>query len=151
MMELELNKFKIFYKKKKVFVFFCILLLILSFFYNYTNILGHNWFKHPDETGTYLMGKHLYETGNLEMEADLNNKFNTSAFTPSALFYNGEYIVPLKAYGIYFLNAYSFLIGPNGPFYLIPLISLLSVIFLYLIIRDLFNEKVAFFSCVFWG
>lgn len=150
-MGLKLKQFKAFYKQRKFFIFLCLLLLISAFFYNYTNIWGHNWFKHPDETGTYLMGKHLYETGNLEMEADLNNKFKTSAFTPAALFYNGKKIVPLKAYGVYFLNALGFSMGQNGPFYLITLMALLSTVFLYLIVSNLFNEKIASLSCTFWS
>lgn len=86
------------------------MLIDIGIFYNYTNIWGHNWFKHPDETGMYLMGKHLYETGNLEMEADLNNKFNASAFTPQLYFIMERKLYHLKRMG-YFLNALVFSMG----------------------------------------
>jgi hypothetical protein len=97
------------------------------------------------------MGKHLFKTRTLEMNADLNNRFKTATFTPSGLFYNGKKIVPFKAYGIYFFSSLSFVFGKNGPFCLITLTTITGILFSYLLVRNLLNEKTALLTCFFFG
>lgn len=122
--------------------------LILS---NYTTLFYQNWFQHPDETGTYILSKALFYQGTFEIESNLNTKYNTHVFTPGDLYFNGNKDVPRKSVGIYFITALGFLLGTNGPFIIIAITSCLSVLFLYLFVKELLDKDTALLSCIFWA
>src|SRR5258706_3118725 len=118
---------------------------------NFTTIFYQNWFQHPDETGTYILGRELFKNGTLELNSNLNNKYHTNVFTPGDLYYNGIKDVPRKSVGIYLIAALGFLLGSNGPFVIITITSSLSILFLYLFVRELVDRDTALLSCIFWA
>ncbi len=118
---------------------------------NYINIFGNNWFKHPDETGFYLLGKELYYNHSLIKPVSFNQTFKVESFTPAGLFYNGNGAVPGMAYGIYFLIAIGFIGGLSGPFFIPPLFAILNIVIVYLIIKKIFNRRNALLVSLIWG
>ncbi len=129
-----------------------IAILLISFFLcNYINIFGTNWFKHPDETGYYVLAKELYVNHRLFIEIPLNTSLQTNSFTPAGLFYNGKFAVPSMAYGMYFFTALGFWLGNNGPFFIPPIFALISIVATYLIVNKLFDKNTAILSASLWG
>src|SRR5258706_13238264 len=86
----------------------------------------------------------------LDLNFNLNNKYHTNVFTPWDLYYNCIKDVPRKSVGIYLIAALGFLLGSNGPFVIITITSSLSILFLYLFVRELVDRDTALLSCFFW-
>jgi hypothetical protein len=119
-------------------------ILIFSFIlFNYTNIATSNWVVHPDDHEAFLIGKNLSESGHLTIEEPLNYLFNDPVFTPSGAKWDGRKVVPVRAYGLYFLNALGFLVSDWLPFFMIPIMGLLGMVFFYKLMSMIFDEKKA--------
>ncbi|MCG2796511.1 MAG: glycosyltransferase family 39 protein [Actinomycetia bacterium] len=121
-----------------------VLLLMVSFLLmNYTNLRTENWVLHPDDYEAFVIGHNLKETGRLSVDVPLNDMFEYPLFTPSGATYSGGKVVPTRAYGFYFICALGFFLGEHGPFYLIPLLGLICILFLYKLVSLVMDEKKA--------
>jgi hypothetical protein len=136
---------------KKIFLYIALILpfIILFVICNFINIHRSNWFFHPDERDVYVFSQQLYRHGNLVI--DKQSSINPAYTTPDGSTENNGKILPGRSYGIYILLAPFFLLGSSGPFYAIPIFGLLTLLFLFLITKQLFNYKVAYISILLLG
>lgn len=119
------------------------LLLVSFLLMNYTNLRGGNWSIHPDDHEAYLIGRNLKETGSLTVSIPLNEVLEEPLFTPAGTTFSKGRVVPTRAYGLFFVCAIGMFLGEQGPFYLIPLFGLVLLIFLYMLVALVMDEKKA--------
>jgi hypothetical protein len=129
--------------KKPLFVIGTILLLGFIFLYNYITITSGNWFLHPDERDVYTVSQSLYEKHSLIQHQSLNSFFPDNIFTPEGSTSKGDDILPGRSIGIYVLLAPFYSLGSKVPFLIIPICGLISLSFIYLILRRSYNDRVA--------
>jgi hypothetical protein len=117
-----------------------ILILIIlssSLLYNYSNISGENWFMHPDDHSDYLFTEALVNNGSVKIDPFLGSE---DFVFESGILKDGK-IVPLKPVGFFYLNSVFFIINKNLFFFLSPLVSLFSIVLVFLICREFGEEK----------
>jgi len=141
--------------KKKELMFVLVLLLSLLLLYNQLNYSENRWTLHPDDHDAYIFSKVLIETGHLWYQSQLNIEYNTSIFIPSINNYvstdPNDSIKATRFPGLYFVVYLGNLFGYVGPFYFVSITGIMCVLFLYLIVRELYNHKVAMISSVIFG
>lgn len=128
-----------------------VVLIGAALVYNFTNLFAVNWFLHPDEHSYYVLGRHLFETGSLKMSDPRNQLFPIPVFTPAgAVPVRGE-AAPWQGYGMFLLVAASFVLGDRGPFYVVPCLGVVAVAALFLLARELFDQRVALLGTVLFA
>lgn len=145
----EVFKGKIVISSRKAAVIAVFLFAFILF--NYSNIFAFNWFVHPDDHEAYVIGKQIKENGTMTMDEPLNYIFDEPLFKPSGTTWNGEKVVPTRAFGIYFLTALGLFFGPKGPFFVIPLIGMMGLLYLYLALRMAYNQDIALLSVLLFS
>ncbi|MBU0963459.1 glycosyltransferase family 39 protein [Patescibacteria group bacterium] len=106
-------------------------------------------FTSPDETANYFFIELFANQGQLSYEEPLNVDVN-NVIKPRSMGVNGDNVVPGSFLGIILLyGLIAKIFGLKIVLYLTPLFSVISVIFFYLLIKEVFNKKVAFVSSVF--
>jgi Dolichyl-phosphate-mannose-protein mannosyltransferase len=137
--------------KKKQFLFYFLAILILGSFlylYNYLNI--HNSsdpliFNSPDETANYYFSELFANTSQLKQESELLNI--TNEIHPRSINGINNHLVPNSFIGIFLIyGSLAKIFGNWIIIYLTPLISIMGVLFFYLLIKEIFDKKVAIIS-----
>lgn len=104
--------------------------------YNATTIVTQgNGFKHPDETGTYVLGEKFLESGKFTYQSDLITRYGTEGFAPPGLPSENGRVEPFKAYGVYIFTAGGLLLGDAGPFVLVALAATAVGLLAYATVR----------------
>lgn len=145
-----MNSYKLFRYLKIVFISLLFISLFIS--YNINNIFYNNWFMHPDDHGDWIISENLFKNGRFTYKEPLNKIGEYQLFVPSGTKSNieGE-ILPSKSFGSYIFFSFGFLIGDLYPFFLISFFGILSILFFFLLTRELFGEKTAFISTFLLG
>jgi len=137
--------------KKKQYIFYFLAILILgSFFYLYNYLNIHNGsqpliFNSPDETANYFFTENFAENNDLQKESSLllinpDVKPRSIRTTNDQLVLNSFIGLPL-IYG-----SMAKILGTNIVIYLTSFMAIISVIFFYLFIKEIFNKKIALLS-----
>lgn len=139
--------------KKKQYVFYFLAILILgSFFYLYNYFNIHNSsqpliFNSPDETANYYFSELFTETSKLKQESSLLNISNE--IHPRSINGVNNHLVPNSFIGMFLIyGSIAKIFGTGIIIYLTPLIAILGVLFFYLLIKEIFDKKVAIISAL---
>ena len=132
--------------KVEIFLFFYFILILI--FYSWTTLTNSQSLIHVDDREIWLVSHNIYKNHNLTYEEPLNKFLEHKVFNTFETVFVDDKIVPRRALGIYFLVAFGFLFGENGPFFLISILGLACSIFFYLLTKNLFDKKIALLSTV---
>ena len=135
--------------KIEIFLFFYFILIFI--FYSWTTLTNSQSFLHVDDREIWVVSHNIYKNHSLTFEEPLHEYFDNKVFYTLDYALIGNKVVPRRSFGIYFLTAFGFLFGENGPFYLISILGLACSIFLYLFIKNLFDKKIALLSTVLFS
>ncbi|GAI32362.1 unnamed protein product, partial [marine sediment metagenome] len=135
--------------KVEVFLFFYFILIFI--FYSWTTLTNSQSFIHVDDREIWLVSHNIYKNHSLTYEEPLNKYLEHNVFNTFETVFVDNKIVPRRALGIYFLTASGFLFGENGPFFLISILGLTCSVFFYLLIKKLFDKKIALLSTVLFS
>lgn len=128
-----------------------ILLLALLFnYYTYVNSeVSYRVAESPDENLALIFSKLIAEDSSLVWHSDMNEKYNVSYFRPrnSIDIGGNNYIGPYV--GFQMLLATARLYGLLD--YIVPLAGCIGVLFLYLLVRNIFDEKTGIIAALLWG
>jgi hypothetical protein len=128
-----------------------ILLLALLFnYYTYVNSeVSYRVADSPDENLALIFSKLIAEDSSLVWHSEMNEKYNVSYFKPrnSIDIGGNNYIGPYVGFQMLLATArlYGFLD------YIVPLAGCIGVLFLYLLVRNIFDEKTAIIAALLWG
>ena len=132
--------------KVEIFLFFYFILMFI--FYSWTTLTNSQSLIHVDDREIWLVSHNIYKNHSLTYEEPLNKFLKHNVFNTFETVFVDNKIVPRRALGIYFLTAFGFLFGENGPFFLISILGLACSVFFYLLIKKLFDKKIALLSTV---
>jgi len=128
-----------------------ILLLALLFnYYTYVNSeVNYRVADSPDENLPLIFSKIIVEESSLVWHSEMNEKYNVSYFRPrnSIDIGGNNYIGPYI--GFQMLLATARLYGLLD--YIVPLAGCVGVLFLYLLVRNIFDDKTAIIAALIWG
>jgi hypothetical protein len=106
-------------------------------------------FNSPDETANYFFAKKLAETGEPFYTEDQNLRANDVIHPRSTKSIDGK-VVPTSFLGmIIFYGFIAKILGTWVIPFLTPLIAVIGVLFFYLFLKNIFEEKVAYLSSIF--
>ena len=137
-------------KKKKIIFYFLVILALASFFYLYNYLNIHNSsqpliFNSPDETANYYFSELFAETSELKQKSYLLNISNE--IHPRSINGINGHLVPNSFIGIFLIyGSIAKIFGTWIIIYLTPLIAIIGVLFFYLLIKEIFNKKIALIS-----
>ncbi len=137
--------------KKKQYIFYFLVILILGvffYFYNYLNIHNSSQpliFNSPDETANYYFSKTFATNGQLRTT---NNLLDISSqIHPRSISVYNNYLIPSSFTGISLIyGGLAKIFGIWIIIYLTPLISIIGLIFFYLLVKEIFDKKTALIS-----
>ncbi len=138
--------------KEKQYVFYFLTVIILGTFfclYNFLNINRnqHLIFNSPDETANYYFSEHFQENNNFRVPSEYINI--SSDVHPRSIKASGYYLMPSSFIGLPLIyGSIAKIFGDWIIVYLTPIFALIGVIFLYLLTKKLFNQKVATISAL---
>lgn len=148
---LLINNFRIYTLRHFTrFIFLIIFALMLYILYSFIPLLGGIWFMHPDERDVYSLSLNYFHTGRFYKIEPLNIQFK-ELFTPEGSKAISDRIVPGRSLGLFILLTPYYILGEAAPFFIIPIIGLLLVIISFLLIRKLFDSKIAFYASIFFS
>lgn len=127
-------------------IYLIVLFLFLFFACNYITITHHNWVVHPSEAEALFFSKEKYDIGTFTMERNVYGTLPDPVFVRSFGVFIDNKIVPRIAYGIIFISTIGQIFGIECPFFLCSVLNLIGLLFLYLLIRNVYNKKIACFS-----
>lgn len=137
--------------KDKLSAIALILLLVLLFnYYIYVNSeVNYRVADSPDENLPLIFSKIIAEESSLVWHSEMNEKYNVSYFRPrnSIDIGGNNYIGPYV--GFQMLLATARLYGLLD--YIVPLAGCVGVLFLYLLVRNIFDDKTAIIAALIWG
>lgn len=125
--------------------FLLILALIFFVIYSYVSFNSPPKFVSPDETTNYFFGNLYSQTGELRY-TDKLNEIAFGIIRPRATVYIDGNVVPAKFMGFPLIIGTIATITPEMVRFITPLLAIIGAIFLYLLVRDLFNSKIALLS-----
>ena len=142
--------------RKREMVFLFVLLVALLLLFNQLTISRNRWTLHPDDQDLFVFSEVLLHSGHLWYQSPLNAEYDTDAFRPGLDDYEsdpaaGEKIRARYTPGIYFLLCLGHIAGFRGPFIIVSIMGVLGVLFLYLLVRELYDYKTAMMAAVFLG
>ena len=124
--------------------------------YSYPSLVSAPKFVSPDETANYFFTDLYSETGELAYSDELN-EIAHGIIRPRGTVYSDGRIVPQKFLGFPVVNGTVAVLIPEFVRFLTPLLAVVGVLFVFLLLRDLFNERVAvtsslllFISSPYW-
>ncbi|MCC7575940.1 MAG: glycosyltransferase family 39 protein [Methanomethylovorans sp.] len=128
-----------------------ILLLALLFnYYTYINSeVNYRVAESPDENLAIIFSKLIAEDSSLVWHSEMNERYNVSYFRPrnsidiGANNYVGPYV------GFQMLLATARLYGFFD--HIVPLAGCIGVLFLYLLVRNIFDERTGIIAAMLWG
>ncbi len=132
-----------------------VVLLLLFGLYSGLTLSQNRWTLHPDDQEVFIFSRVLFETGHLWYQSPRNDEYNTNAFKPSLEDFEsgseGHKRYSRRPPGIYFLLSMGHLFGFQGPFLIVSILGCLAVLFLYLIVRELYGRRAAMISAAFFA
>jgi|GEM_PF-1661537 len=136
--------------KKFRAIFLLIFLLILFLIYTYINFHVENRVgESPDENLQLFFSKQIAEESSIFWHSDLNERYNTTIFRPRASIDIGNNNFMGPYLGLQLILALSRLYGFLG--YINSLIAVLGILSLYLLCREVHDDKVGLISIVLFG
>lgn len=126
----------------------CILVVFAAIFfltYSYVPLSTPPKFVSPDEVTNYFFTNLYSQTGEISYSEDLNEVAFGIIRPRSTVYVNGQ-VAPVKFIGFPLIGGTVGAILSEATRFLIPLLAIIGALFLYLLVRDLFNEKVALLS-----
>lgn len=129
------------------------ILIIISAFallYNYSNLKTEYIPNSPDEAQSRFFAYHFIETGELQWESELNNKYGTTIFAPRNLAALGQNVYAPKKPLLYILTMATFGVFSRIE-YFTPVFGLLGIMVFFLVLRKLAGNKIALVSSIFIG
>ncbi|MDD4290315.1 MAG: glycosyltransferase family 39 protein [Patescibacteria group bacterium] len=128
-------------------LFFC--------FYNYFNI-NNNYnppvFNSPDETSNYFFVKNFAENSSISKKLNYNSgeiSNVSNLIHPRSITVNNFNLIPISFIGLILI--YGLIAKIFGLWiiqYLTPIFSIIAIIFLYLLLKKVFNKKIAIISSI---
>ena len=116
--------------------------VIYSFLYNISSPL----FNSPDESLNYFFIDNFAKNSSLYQEENLNSIANNLVHPRSTLVLNNK-IVPVGFVGIVLILGFiSKIIGIKLALFCVPLLACIVPVLLYYILKEIFDDKIAFFS-----
>jgi len=128
-------------------------ILLLALLFNYyayvNNEVNYRVADSPDENLPLIFSKIIVEESSLVWHSEMNEKYNVSYFRPrnSIDIGGNNYIGPYVGFQI--LLAAARLYGLLD--YIVPLAGCVGVLFLYLLVRNIFDDKTAIIAALIWG
>ena len=113
--------------------------------YSYVSFTSPPKFVSPDEVANYFFTNLYSQSGELSYSEDLN-KIAQGIIHPRGTIYLDEKVVPQKFVGFSVIVGTVGIISPEAVRFVTPLLAVIGAIFLYLLVRDLFNSKIALLS-----
>ena len=153
---MEISNFKkIFPRKVILFIVVSIALLITAVAYSYypahsirNNVIK---FNSPDETAAYFFTKHYAETGQLTVDEPLLAE-NGGHIHPRSITAIGNKLAPVTFLGLPVIyGTIGQLIGVGAIPYMTPVFAVIALIFFYILIRRLFDLRIALVSATLLG
>jgi len=136
--------------KNKNTISIILVLLILFPLYTYINVnLSYRAATSPDETLALFFSKQIAEKSSFSWHSDLNEKYNVTFFKPRLSIDVGDnnYIGPYVGFNMLLAIARLY----DLVDFIVPITGLLGVFFIYLLGRNIFNEKVGILSAIIFG
>ena len=136
--------------KKRIISIFFLILILSGFFYLYNYLNFHNnsqplIFNSPDETANYFFTENFKENNNLQKQSSLLEI--NSDIKPRSIKAVDDKLVLNSFIGLPLIyGSIAKIFGNNLIIYLSSLIALLGVIVFYLLIKEIFNQKIALIS-----
>jgi hypothetical protein len=136
--------------RKKLIFYFLAILILGGFFYLYNYLNIHNSsqpliFNSPDETANYYFSELFAKTGQLKQENNLLQI--TNEIHPRSINGINNHLVPNSFIGMFLIyGSLAKIFGTWIIIYLTPLISIIGGLFFYLLIKEIFDKKVALIS-----
>ncbi|MFQ5909692.1 MAG: hypothetical protein ACE5IJ_03100 [Thermoplasmata archaeon] len=123
--------------RPKMKILFPLLVALLLFvLYSFVSIAGGSWFLNPEEHGDYVIARSIFEKGTPFVEQPLNDAFSQPPFVPPGTTYVAGKIVPVHSVFTHYLYAPSFVLGEQGPFFLVSLHGVAVVIAFFYFVKD---------------
>jgi len=113
--------------------------------YSYLAFVSPDKFVSPDEVANYHFTQLYAQTGELRYSEDLNIIAEGIIHPRGAVFTDG-YVTSAKFLGFQVVNGTLSVIIPDIIRFLTPLLSVIGALVFYLMIRDIFNPKIALLS-----
>lgn len=133
-------------KTNRYIIILAIFGLVFLFVYAWFGLGSENKFNSPDETVNYTFIEQFAKTGGLRINESLNDAAEHLITPRNATVVNGD-IVPASFLGIILIyGLLAKIFSTSIILYLTPLISVISVIFFYLLLKEIFNRQVSFIS-----
>lgn len=113
--------------------------------YSYVAFLTPPQFRYPDDRVNYFFANLYSQTGELSYSEDLN-EISYGIIRPDGTVYTNGKVVPQKFLGFPVISGTMGVISPKIIRFFTPLLAIIGVIFLYILLRDLFNKRIALLS-----
>lgn len=116
-------------------------------------------FNFPDEQVNHFFASLYSQTGELSYSEELNEVAHGIIRMRGTVYLEGE-ITPVRFLGFAVISGTVGVISPEAMRFITPLLAIIGAIFLYLLLRDLFNKRIALLSFLlvlimppfwFWG
>jgi len=131
---------------------FILISIFLLFFLLYSfsfNQFQNKIFYSPDENINMHMSTIYSNSGKFYYKESLNNNLDNKIVHPRGIIPRGEKLVSILPIGGQMLWGTLMMFGMNHLIsFFVPLASILTLLFLFLLLNKLFNKKIAYFSCL---
>jgi len=119
--------------------------VIFFIIYSYLAFISPDKFVSPDEVANYHFTQLYAQTGELRYTENLND-IAQGIIHPRGAVYTDGYVTSAKFLGFQVVNGTSAVIIPDFIRFLTPFLAIIGALFFYLLIRDMFNPKIALLS-----
>lgn len=113
--------------------------------YSYLAFVSPDKFVSPDEVANYHFTQLYAQTGELRYTESLND-IAKGIIHPRGAVYTDGYVTSAKFLGFQVINGIVSVIIPEIIRFLTPLLAVIGALFFYLLIRDMFNPRIALLS-----
>jgi len=121
--------------------------VIFFIIYSYLAIVSPDKFVSPDEVSNYTFTRLYSQTGELSYTEDLNYIADGIIHPRGAIFIDGK-LTSIKFLGFQVMNGTLAVILPEIIRFLTPLLAVIGALFFYLLIREMFNTRIAVLSYI---
>jgi 4-amino-4-deoxy-L-arabinose transferase-like glycosyltransferase len=143
--------------KKQIIVFILGIFILCLFFYLYNYFNIHNnynikVFNSPDETSNYFFTENFAKNNSIVKKLDYNEaeiKNVAKLIHPRSVAINNFNLIPISFIGLILIyGTIAKIFGIWIIQYLTPFFSILGVVFLYLLVKKIFDKKIAIISSI---
>jgi hypothetical protein len=129
-------------KHEYILVIFATIFFVI---YSYVSFTSPPKFVSPDEVTNYFFTNLYSQTGQFRYTDELNEIAMGIIHPRSTVYVDGN-IIPMKFIGFPLINGTIASVLPEMVRFLTPLLAVIGAVFLYLLVRDLYNQKLALLS-----